>query len=97
LQSLYGISVVPVVTDDEKKKKEKWYPEGVAWSPDCNRLAFGMDGRIHIWDLRTAKSELTIVGPQINGDTIDIKKKNGLIYLTNLSWAQRVANKQQLA
>ena len=30
------------------------------------------------------------------GDTIDIKKKNGLIYLTNLSWAQRVANKQQL-
>ncbi len=30
------------------------------------------------------------------GDTIDIKKKNGSIYLTNLSWAQRVANKQQL-
>jgi hypothetical protein len=29
------------------------------------------------------------------GDTIDIKKKNGSIYLTNLSWAQRVANKQQ--
>jgi len=29
------------------------------------------------------------------GDTIDIKKKNGSIYLINLSWAQRVANKQQ--
>ena len=29
------------------------------------------------------------------GDTIDIKKKNGALYLTNLSWAQRVANKQQ--
>ena len=30
------------------------------------------------------------------GDIIDIKNKNGALYLTNLSWAQRVANKQQL-
>ena len=29
------------------------------------------------------------------GDIIDIKNKNGALYLTNLSWAQRVANKQQ--